>query len=72
MKGIGLFLSALVFSVPACAQENPILIGAAMRSRPAYDGSASQRIDVGVLEVQQIAHRYERRLERRCRGHLER
>ena len=46
MKGICLFLSALVFSVPACAQENPILIGAAMRSRPAYDGSASQRTDV--------------------------
>ena len=46
MTRISLLLLALVFSLPACAQENPILVGAALRTRPAYDGSASQRTDV--------------------------
>ena len=30
----------------ALAQDNPILIGAGVRSRPAYDGSESQRTDI--------------------------
>jgi outer membrane scaffolding protein for murein synthesis (MipA/OmpV family) len=37
---------AVLCSAPAHAQDNPILLGAGLRSRPAYDGSATQRIDV--------------------------
>jgi outer membrane scaffolding protein for murein synthesis (MipA/OmpV family) len=43
----GLVLGLCVLlSAPAQAQDNPILVGAALRTRPAYDGSASQRTDV--------------------------
>jgi outer membrane scaffolding protein for murein synthesis (MipA/OmpV family) len=45
MKGLLLALAGLVPLV-ASAQENPTLLGAAVRSRPAYDGSKSQRTDV--------------------------
>jgi len=40
-------LCAILLLLPLAgqAQENPILLGAALRSRPAYDGSSSQRTD---------------------------
>jgi outer membrane protein len=40
------FLVAMTICVLCAAQENPTLIGAGVRSRPAYDGSASQRTDI--------------------------
>jgi MipA family protein len=39
-------LTALSLAAVCEAQDNPILIGAAIRSRPAYDGSSSQRTDL--------------------------
>ena len=45
MKSLLLALVALV-PLGSNAQENPTLIGAGLRSRPAYDGSKSQRTDV--------------------------
>jgi outer membrane scaffolding protein for murein synthesis (MipA/OmpV family) len=41
-------LLSLIVLVPlrGQAEENPILVGAALRSRPAYDGSSSQRTDL--------------------------
>lgn len=45
MKAAVLILGMLVAALGA-AQENPTLIGAGVRSRPAYDGSASQRTDI--------------------------
>jgi MipA family protein len=42
-----LFILMALIAVQVCeAQDNPILIGAGIRSRPAYDGSKSQRTDV--------------------------
>jgi MipA family protein len=42
------FLVVMAALAPLCgqAQDNPILLGAGVRSRPAYDGSKSQRTDV--------------------------
>jgi outer membrane scaffolding protein for murein synthesis (MipA/OmpV family) len=42
------FLLTLIALAPLWgqAEENPILVGAAIRSRPAYDGSNSQRTDL--------------------------
>jgi MipA family protein len=40
------FLLGMIVVALCGAQENPILIGAGVRSRPAYDGSASQRTDI--------------------------
>lgn len=40
------FLLGMLFAELCGAQENPTLIGAGVRSRPAYDGSASQRTDI--------------------------
>jgi outer membrane protein len=37
---------ATLLALPAQAQENSILIGAALRARPAYDGSRAQHVDV--------------------------
>lgn len=40
---------ASLFPLIACAQavpENPILLGAGIRSRPAYDGADTQRVDI--------------------------
>jgi MipA family protein len=45
MKWIALVAAALA-SAAASAQENPVVAGAGVRSRPAYDGSKSQRTDV--------------------------
>jgi outer membrane scaffolding protein for murein synthesis (MipA/OmpV family) len=45
MKAAAFLLGTLVTALCA-AQENPTLIGAGIRSRPAYDGSASQRSDI--------------------------
>lgn len=45
MKYLLLIAAALV-SLGLQAEENPILVGAGLRSRPAYDGSKSQRTDV--------------------------
>jgi len=41
-----LFLLGMIIAVLCGAQENPTLIGAGVRSRPAYDGSANQRTDI--------------------------
>jgi outer membrane scaffolding protein for murein synthesis (MipA/OmpV family) len=45
-KSCLLLAFGLLVALPASAQDNPILVGAAVRTRPAYDGSASQRTDV--------------------------
>jgi outer membrane protein len=45
MKPIVLIAAALV-ALGVHAQDDPILVGAGLRSRPAYDGSNSQRTDV--------------------------
>jgi outer membrane protein len=45
MKYLLLSLGTLL-ALPAQAQEDPILIGAALRARPAYDGSRARRVDV--------------------------
>ena len=45
MKAAAFLLGMLVAALCA-AQDNPTLIGAGVRSRPAYDGSASQRTDI--------------------------
>jgi outer membrane protein len=46
MRGIAL-LCALTLPLACAAQDaGPVLLGAGVRSRPAYDGSSSQRTDV--------------------------
>ena len=40
------FLLAASAAFAAAAQDNPILLGAGLRARPAYDGSGTQRGDV--------------------------
>jgi len=45
MKYVVLFLAGFA-AFAAAAQENPILLGAGLRTRPAYDGSATQRADL--------------------------
>ena len=44
MKAL-LALAGLIFSQVCAAQDRPTIIGAAIRSRPAYDGSSSQVTD---------------------------
>jgi outer membrane scaffolding protein for murein synthesis (MipA/OmpV family) len=39
-------LTTALLTLGAQAQDNPILVGAGIRSRPAYDGSKSQRTDI--------------------------
>jgi MipA family protein len=41
-----ILIFALLAPLLAQAQENPTLLGAGVRTRPAYDGSASQRGDI--------------------------
>lgn len=40
------FLLAALLALPAQGQDNPILVGAGLRSRPAYDGADTQRVDI--------------------------
>jgi len=58
-----LFILLALSSLPLSAQDYPNLIGPAVRTRPAYDGSASQRLDVVPILDYEKGHLFARTVQ---------